>query len=189
MSKHYGLIGAHRTGKTTQAKKFAIPPAVKYLEIATAPMLADMGFNARDQYDIATRLTIQERLLDRVEPIYAEETCSVTDRTPIDFLIYTMADVVRDFPDCLEERMFKYKERAIKMYRDYFVSGCVIQPGIPIIDDLKSAPPSRAYITHLNTIALGIASELWINVMPVNLIDLEGRDEYLTNLFLSYDNC
>lgn len=189
MSKHYGLIGAHRTGKTTSAKKFAIPPHVQYLEIATSPMLVEMGYNARDQYDIGTRLLIQEQLLDRVEPLYANAPCSITDRTPLDFLIYMQADIVRDFPQELEERFEKYYLRCVQMYFDYFLCGCVIQPGIPIVDDLKSAPPSKAYIYHLNTLAVGIAEKLNICVMPDTILGLGERDEYLSDLFFSYHDC
>jgi hypothetical protein len=185
-NKHYGLIGAHRVGKTTSAQKFAVSPHIAYLQIDTNAIFVELGFNPKDQYDIETRLTIQEQLIERVEPQYRDNSCSITDRTPIDFLIYMLADVTRDFPSRLEERFAAYQKRCIDMYFQYFQRGCVIQPGIPIIDVAKSAPPSVAYIAHLNHIAVGLANALNIDVMPIHILDLEERDEYLTAIFLPY---
>lgn len=183
MSEHYGLIGAHRVGKTTLAKAFSVPLYLPYAEVSVSSLIYAAGYNPRDQYDIETRFAIQEHVLIRSCEIYDSKPCSIWDRTPIDFLMYMTADILRDFSPELEARFASFKQKCLEAHDRFFRDSCVIQPGIHIIDSETSAPPSPAYIDHLNLIVVGLANDLHYHVMPKDILDLQQRVDYLTDIF------
>lgn len=180
---HYGLIGAHRVGKTTLAKLFAERTGMPYIDVDVRGMIARAGFDPKTQYDIGTRLTIQTLLLDQFETLMEESPPSILDRTPIDFLMYMSADILRDFPADLEEPFEVYRRSCLDAYHKYFTEGCLIQPGIPLTEAATSAPASAAYINHLNWLVKGICKEELIPIMPRLVLDLEKRFEFLQPLF------
>ena len=89
------LIGPHRTGKTTTAKKIA----EEYDEFEFVPVSAyqiheDMGIAVGQDIDYNTRFELQRRLLDKFTRMslsaHKEGRNVVTDRSPMDFAAYTV---------------------------------------------------------------------------------------------------
>lgn len=176
-----GLCGAHRVGKSTTASEYADATGIKFLKTSTADVLKRIGFNAKDQYSIHQRLFAQEMVLDYLIEQWASTDSFVTDRTPFDVLAYMEADVLRDFPDELAPRLAAYKSKiydAMK-YFDYIV---LIQPGIEIVDDAKSAPPSVPYIEHLNNLLISYTIQNGTHTMPRFMTDLQARVDFLVNI-------
>lgn len=185
MVKHYGLIGAHRVGKTTLAKLFSQRTGIPYHDVDVRGMIAGLGYDPKTQYDIGTRLKIQMHLLDSFETMMEGLPTSVLDRTPIDFLMYMTADILRDFPPALERQFDIYSRSCLEVYNNHFSAGCLIQPGIPLVEAATSAPASAAYIKHLNFVVKGICANpisaffSTVFIMPEGMLDLELRFDYL----------
>ena len=92
------LCGAHRTGKTTLAKAFSNYSGMPFVQTGASHVFADMGLDPKVDYPLEVRLDIQKRILESFE-----KQCSsvktkhfITDRTPIDFMAYMMADIQRE---------------------------------------------------------------------------------------------
>ncbi|CAB4121763.1 AAA domain containing protein [uncultured Caudovirales phage] len=153
-----GLIGAHRTGKTTLAKAYAEEMEVPYVETSSSAVFERLGYSPKVDYDFGTRMIIQNAILDDAIVKYSQHTgMFVTDRTPIDMLAYTIADIQRQNLSLEQSREFiKYFHRCFEESNKRFMCLTLIQPGIEIVDAPGKAPANPAYMEHLNTIMLGL---------------------------------
>lgn len=153
-----GLIGAHRTGKTTLARAFSEETGITFAETSSSAVFKELGFDPQKDYDFKVRLFIQNRILDAAEAVYkASGVHYITDRTPLDMLAYTMADIQRSNLDTDDSAMFvDYLERCFEVTNRHFASLIVIQPGIPLVDDKDKAPCNMAYMEHINSLAMGL---------------------------------
>lgn len=191
--KHYGLLGAHRVGKTSLAKTFnSFHPSIPYTEFSVYNSLLKFGFNPKDHYDIRKRLYIQRNLLDDFSVFLSKvQHQSVFDRTPLDMLMYMQADVLRDFPSNLEMEYAKYYSDAIVLFDTYFCSGVIVQPGIPLVDVEKSASASPAYMEHCNSLCLAFSvnheEALDLVVMDRDCLSLVDRLYFLNEVW-GFDN-
>ena len=89
-----GLSGSHRVGKTTLAKLYAEKHGFAFVQTSVSAIFKELGLDPAQTYDFATRLTVQEEILKRLDKTFAEHAgqAAITDRTPLDFLAYTMGD-------------------------------------------------------------------------------------------------
>jgi hypothetical protein len=153
-----GLVGAHRTGKTTLAKAYAEETQVPYVETASSAVFERLGYSPKVDYDFTTRMIIQNAILDDAVAKYSQ--CAgtfVTDRTPIDMLAYTIADIQRENVTLEQSKEFtKYFHRCFEESNKRFMCLTLIQPAIEIVDAKGKAPANPAYMEHLNTIMLGL---------------------------------
>jgi len=156
-----GLSGAHRTGKSALARAFAKKHKLTFVETSASAVFQEMGLDPSVTYDFSTRLTIQEEILKRFDKLYASHTrsdMSITDRTPLDMLAYTMAEAIGD--TVLEEdqkRFEKYIQSCFDVLNKRFSTLIVIQPGIQIVAEEGKAALNNAYIEHLNSLILGLS--------------------------------
>lgn len=153
-----GLVGAHRTGKTTLAKAYAEETEVPFVETSSSAVFERLGYSPKVDYDFGTRMIIQNAILDDAVAKYAKHTgMFVTDRTPIDMLAYTMADVQRENLTLEQSEEFtKYFMRCFEETNKRFMCLMLVQPGIEIVDAPGKAPANPAYMEHLNTIMFGM---------------------------------
>ena len=94
-----GLCGTHRTGKSTLAKAYALAEGVPYLQTGATQVFLDMGLDPKVDYPLDVRIQIQKRILESFDKQYsAAGRDFITDRTPIDMMAYTLADVQRGIP-------------------------------------------------------------------------------------------
>ena len=81
------------------------------------------------------------------------------DRTPIDLAAYMLADVSRqEISPYTDREVAAYVESCLIVANSYFSGVVVIQPGIPIVEDLSKAPASFSYMEHINALCLGLVS-------------------------------
>ena len=177
-----GLCGAHRTGKTTLARVFAEKHGLAFVETSLSAIFKDMGYDPAEKFDFATRLTIQEEILKRTDAMYAAigAKLAITDRTPIDYIAYTLADAVGDaVPEALQERFAKYVQDCIDVTNKRFCALLVVQPGIQIVAEEGKAVLNKAYIEHLNALILGLTVDERIRpahfYLPRTMLEMEDR--------------
>jgi nicotinamide riboside kinase len=157
-----GLCGAHRTGKTTLAKAYALKSGATFLETSVSAINRELGFDLSKEHSFAERLDHQEKILARIDTIYGERAGEeiVTDRTPLDMIGYTMAEAHGDRVAAEDQARFaRYVQACIDVTNRRFGVLLLVQPGIPIIAEEGKAQPNEAYIEHLNTLILGLTAD------------------------------
>lgn len=176
-----GFCGAQRVGKSTLAKAVADKLGLPFIATPTKDILEHYGYNAREQYGLLDRFASQVMVLSHLQKVWEANEHAVFDRTPLDVLAYMEADVVRDFPPLLESNYADYRQQCLKL-ADLFDYIFLVQPGITIIDDPRSAPPSMAYMTHLNSLMYAYCAEAVCTnraVLPANVLPLTERVTYV----------
>lgn len=157
-----GLTGAHRVGKTTLAKGYAMKSGATYLNASVSAINRDLGFDCTKEHSFAERLNHQEKLLARVDAIYGEHAGEeiITDRTPLDMLAYTMAEAHGDRVAVEDQERFqRYVQNCIDVTNRRFGVLLLVQPGIPLVEEEGSGQANAAYIEHLNTLILGLTAD------------------------------
>jgi nicotinamide riboside kinase len=153
------LVGAHRTGKTTLAKAFALKSGVTFLETSVSAINRELGFDLTKEHSFAERLAHQELILERIDAIYARHAGEdyITDRSPLDMIAYTMAEAINDrVAEEDQGRFARYVQNCIDVTNRRFGILMLVQPGIPVIAEEGKAIANAAYIEHLNSIILGL---------------------------------
>ena len=175
-----GLAGAHRTGKTTVGERVAKDLDVPFVASSGSQVAKDMGLKVDVGMPILDRLAFQERVLEVFEERYAEHNgLFVTDRTPLDFAAYLIADWTSGKDAEIDQRVRAYIDECYAVTNRYFLHLSVIQPGIPYHSEPGKPAFNTSYQETLNTLILGLA---WddavtssIDVMPRNVLDLDTR--------------
>jgi hypothetical protein len=126
-----------------------------------------------------TRLRVQQQVLIAAEEVWqTEDQPFVTDRTPIDMMAYTLADI-QGSTDVDISEFERYMKRCFEVTNKYFDALIVLQPGIPLVHAEGKAALNRAYMEHLNAIVLGLCHDerLKCAVLCIkrDMTDLEDR--------------
>lgn len=153
-----GLVGAHRVGKTTLAKAYAEQTDIEFVQTDSTGVFKKYGMSPKVDYHFRERLFIQNKILEDAERRYkAANSDFITDRTPLDMLAYTLADVQRENTTMADAALLMdYIERCYEATNKHFASIIVVQPGIPIVDDPGKAPANPAYIEHIALLIMGL---------------------------------
>ena len=144
-----GLTGSHRTGKTTLAKAFGEKFEMHVCLTSASHVFQTLGYSPQEDYPIDIRLDIQEAILKDFARQYKEASdvsnrTFITDRTPIDLMAYTLADISRHaLSEELENRLARYVQGCLNLCNKYFSTLIVIQPGIELVADATKAPIGR----------------------------------------------
>jgi len=178
-----GLAGAHRVGKTTLAREFAKKHGLEFVQTSASQVFKDMGLDPAATHDFATRLAVQEEILNRFDALYAQHTradLAIADRTPLDMLAYTLADAIQNaVPAGLQGRFDSYIHRCFEVTNRRFAVLLVIQPGIELVAEEGKAAINSAYIEHLNSIVLGLSVDERVKAahfyIPRYMTSLEER--------------
>jgi hypothetical protein len=179
-----GIAGAHRTGKSTLAKEFATRNGWHFITSSASKVFANLGMDPAKTYSFDERLIVQEAILKNFELDYRSAplgVMSITDRTPLDLLAYTLAEVTGSTLNTQErrDRLTRYVNACVEATNCHFSALLVLQPGItPVVADGKGAMCPH-YIEHLNSIILGLAVDERIKpahfYIPRYMTDLEDR--------------
>lgn len=180
-----GIAGAHRTGKSTLAQEFADRYDCDFLETSVSSVFEEMGLDPAVTYDFATRLKVQRAILKHLDRVYGQaedDLNTVTDRTPLDLLLYTYADVQNDnLTDEDAAALEQYTIDCIEVLNRRFNMVMIVQPGIKLVPAPGKASLNTAYIEHLNLLALGLMSDERIKIrvayIPREMTDLDERCE------------
>jgi hypothetical protein len=172
-----GLAGAHRTGKTSLARESTRALGLPFAETSISDVFFALGMDPAEPMDFKTRFMVQSVILKTcIEKWSGYKGAFLSDRTPIDMLAYTMADIQGKTLDKTGEHlMAKYFADCINATNRHFGSILLVQPGIPIVPAPGKAALSRGYIEHLNTVIAGLLVRKDINTQ-VSFIRRETLD-------------
>lgn len=183
-----GLCGAHRTGKTSLARNFAQKQGIPFIETSVSKIWFELGYDPAVTYDFNTRLMVQEEILKRIDAKLAQYAGQefVTDRTPLDMAAYTLADAIGDrVPSTAQKRLKDYLQACFDSTNKRFGVICLIQPGIPLVDEPGKAVMNEAYIEHLNSLIFGLTVDERVTshhfYMPRAIVDMQERIDALTS--------
>lgn len=191
-----GLLGAHRTGKSTLMNAFVKKyPAVKATSFNISGWQKSLGFASSIQnqsFDI--RMQIQEHLyiafdkhlesLRTQDSVLRQESLYISDRTPLDLIGYTMIHANGNISKEQSDWLLDYVDKCIKLTNKYYDKLILIQPGItPVKDTDTSAEPILGFMEHLNAIYLSYMIDNRVTpqklIMPRDLLDLQQRVEFI----------
>lgn len=181
-----GLCGAHRTGKSTLARRFAQAQGIPFVATSISAVFEQVGLDPKAEYPMEVRLLTQELILKTLEGQYAQAAKTsrmfVTDRTPIDMASYMIADVQRSTLFDQEKHALAvcdYVDRCIKSTAQFFSVVVLVQPGIKVIEADGKAPGCPAFMEHLNLLQIGLLGDSRNLVpryqIPRAMTDLEQR--------------
>lgn len=177
-----GLVGAHRTGKTTLAEAYAKKSGATLVKMEIGTLQKELGYDSSNQsYDFDTRMTIQEHLLRRFDEIYSsiKGLDAVCDRTPLDLIGYAMLAVTDDLSDAQGARLTQYVTDCVNLTNERFTSLVLLQPGVPLTSSDTSAKSVLALMEKLNLIYLGTFSDERLIVphfyIPRAMLDINLR--------------
>lgn len=183
-----GLIGVHGTGKTTLAQEVADKLGYHFCKTSTSDVYKRLGKDPAVRMTFDERLEVQYAILNelRVEwQSYAGEN-AITDRTPIDLMGYTLADV--DTYDKLTEKqeamLSYYLGNCLGTYVKFF-DKLVVLPNQCFVEgstDKLRANLSWGYSYKLDTILRGILSANGIEFTAIRSSNLADRVEEIRAL-------
>lgn len=183
-----GLIGVHGTGKTTLAKEVADKLGYHFCQTSTSDVYKRLGKDPSVRMTFDERLDCQYEILNelRVEwQSYAGENV-IADRTPIDLMAYTLADV--DSYDALtqrqEGRLSYYLGNCLGTYVKFFDKVAVLpfhSFKLEKTDKLR-ANLSWGYGFKLDALLRGILAAHGIEFTAIRSLDLAERVEEIRAL-------
>lgn len=179
MTGGIGLCGSHRTGKTTLAGEIAAATGRVFVRTTTSDVFAANGLDPAEPMDFVTRLWIQDKVVECAEQIWqAAPPRFISDRTPIDMMAYTLADI-RGETRVDFVALESYMDRCFEATNRYFDELVVVQPAIPLVLEQGKAALNRAYMEHLNLLILGLCADerqrCRVKIIPRRVIDLAAR--------------
>lgn len=158
-----GMCGAHRTGKTTLAMELSQLTGKQFVRTRVTEIFKQHGLHAAQDMDFETRLNIQYRILEACEEDWQKaEADFITDRTPVDFLAYTLGDI-QGKTTVNYESFDTYFNRCIDLSNRLFHTLIVLQPGIPLTEAEGKAALNKAYIEHINSLIIGLCHDQRVN--------------------------
>jgi len=179
MLGNIGICGAHRTGKSTLAEKLARTLGIPFVQTTTSQVFAEAGLDPSQPMDFGTRLLIQQKVLAAGEAVWSSSNQPfVSDRTPIDMMAYTLADIqgttVVDF-----SQLSAYLQQCFATTNRFFRHLFVVQPGIPLVHAQGKAALNPAYIEHINALVIGLCQDsrlsCTVQLLPRSAVDLSER--------------
>ncbi|MGH9801230.1 MAG: AAA family ATPase [Blastocatellia bacterium] len=189
-----GLCGAHRTGKTTLATELAQLTGKQFVRTRVTEIFAQHGLHAAQVMDFETRLGIQYRILEACESDWQNAgTDFITDRTPVDFLAYTLGDVQGKTPvnQANYSDFNRYVERCFDLTNSFFDTLVILQPGIPLAEAEGKAALNKAYIEHINSLVIGLGNDERVRceVLTIgrNITDLNERIRIVSEVVSQFD--
>ena len=178
------LFGAHRTGKTSLAKEFAEATRIPFVQSTVSKDMKNLNVATDTAFEMQKRLETQEKIFESYKNLMSDKVALVTDRSPLDFALYTILEVSNNFPNDVEliSRYQNYLDSCIQESKK-FDKIYLLQPGIEIVKEGGKGNSVKPVIDKLNLIALGLASKLETNIViiPGYILNLSQRVEFLLN--------
>ena len=167
MAKLIGVIGATGTGKTTLCENAGYP----FIKTDVSGVYKEMGLDPKLPMDLLTRLKVQRAILRKHESMwrdqllkYAKALTVVTDRTPICFMAYTLAEIsgYRELTAEEEVAVTDYLQACDNALEDYF-DGMFHLAGRPfavnVADGKVRATQNFGYHSHYQALSIGLTTE------------------------------
>lgn len=148
-----GFCGSHRTGKTTLAKALAEKYGYEFIDGSATRVFDRFNVLPNQLLSVSKRFEIQIALLDDYLERVVGRTHFVTDRTPLDYIAYTMAemstaacsadDMVRD------EQVEFFIEHCQRSMASTLDAAILVPPAIPVVFAEGKGHMSKTYINHV----------------------------------------
>ncbi|MCJ8601056.1 AAA family ATPase [Klebsiella pneumoniae] len=193
-SLRIGLCGAQGTGKTTLARIAAQSLMVPFIQTNVADILRRNGVvSCRSEMPVMERLALQEIILNGIVDALPREGEFITDRTPLDVMMYTLS-WLPPFPDEeVSEAVKSLLDRCVDATDDHFSLITQLHPGIELprkeFERTDRAPLNFACCTREDALLTGIIrrySRFILNCrltsIPVSVVRLDMRVNALEKL-------
>ncbi|RKZ67835.1 MAG: AAA family ATPase [Candidatus Parabeggiatoa sp. nov. 3] len=186
MTHRIGLCGSHRTGKTTLAEAISKQTGIPLIKTSTSAVFEQHGLHPAQALDFKTRLWIQHCVIEAAVPIWqqAEKGIFITDRTPIDFMAYTLADI-QGATEVDSGELETYLARCFEVTNQFFTKLVILQPAIKLVYEPGKAALNKAYMEHLNMLIFGISHDERLKcstlVIKRHITHLDQRIETVLN--------
>ncbi len=172
-----GISGSHRSGKTTLATALSKEIEIPLLKTSSSSVFKQHGLHPAQSLDFKTRLWIQHRIIEAAIKVWRQPNF-VTDRTPIDFMAYTLADI-QGATDVNFAELEAYLTYCFEVTHQFFTKIIILQPAIPLIYEEGKAALNRAYMEHLNSLIQGLCHDERLKcpsfLIKRHITSLEGR--------------
>ncbi|SUE95870.1 Uncharacterised protein [Ectopseudomonas mendocina] len=184
-----GISGVHGTGKTSLAREAAEKLGFHFCKTSVADVYKRLGKDPSVRMTFDERMECQYEILNelRVEWLsYAGEN-AIADRTPLDLMVYALADV--DTYDVLtkqqEAKLSYYLGNCLGTYVKFF-DKIVVTPNVvlakPGETDKVRANASWGYCYKYDALLRGILSQHSIEFTSIRSLDLAERVEEIRAL-------
>ena len=189
-----GFVGSHRVGKSTTAEEWARRHGFNYVPFSVSGVIKSFGHSSEEEVSFERRLQIQQAVLDTYIEQFSgldKKGVFVTDRTPLDFYAYMMADILRasipsDNPSLQSKTLAYFENCKSSMWSDALdlKHACFINPAIELVHDAKSAncPVYQLHIHHLtHDVFKKLAQPALCNYIqiPTRTVELNARLDYI----------
>lgn len=178
-----GLIGAHRTGKTTLAKLLAAKLNIGLAPSGISKIAKEHAFDMDNDFrDNPLRFVMQQEIQRHLDHSALENF--ISDRTPIDAAAYQMCDMrANSGSPALQEAVLQYVDEAVRMTDANYDTVILIQPGLPFKQDDGKPGANLAYQEHHNLVCKGLMDDLSIpwGIIERDNLDLLDRAKAITN--------
>lgn len=181
----YGITGSHGSGKTTLAKALADSLGVDFMPSDITGIAKSLGYDPVAPMTLNERIVMQQRILEAFTKKLDDlaGTATVIDRTPIDMMAYTLAEVGMYSHMFLtpeeKEQLNDYSLACLRLARTKFYAFILTNP-LPIYEeDMKRPAFNPSYQHHLHFLIRGILTQTYEDELILDLreIDLERRVE------------
>ena len=184
-----GFTGAHRTGKTTLAKRLAVDLRLPYVPSISSKVYQDIGIDPSKTPSFSDRLNVQNRILTAQSNLWESQESFVTDRTPYDFVMYLLADINNNINNTTElaegfntQEIVEYITYCQSLCDSYFSNIILVEPAIDLVPEAGKANSNQLYIDHLNALIKGLTIEKAnVKLLPKNIVELDSRVNWVKN--------
>lgn len=182
----YGLVGAHRSGKTTLAKQLAEDLGIDFHATSTTEVAKRHGFDPVAPMTLEERIRMQIVLLqDHCEQIAKLPRPLIVDRTPIDYLAYTLAEVdmmshMLASPEVLE-MINKFTTACLNATRMNYDCLYYLSPLDQYVAEPGKPAPNPAYQRHIALLIQGALMELHgqVDHALIRATDFNFRNDWI----------
>lgn len=184
----FGLAGTHRSGKTTTAKHVAQRLGLDFHDGSFGKLAARLGYNSVEAMTPEARIEMQEKCLAlHLADLQALPRPCITDRTPLDFIAYAVAEIGMHsgVSENVSRRVDPYVENCLRVTKGHYGGVALLKP-LPVYKNEEGKPSSCiGYQTHVQLLIEGalfrLRGEMSIGI--VSGFDLESRVQQVSGLF------
>lgn len=150
-----------------------------FFQCSTTDLMREIGVEPVANLSIPERLKGQNHLLTRfLELLHAAPRPLITDRTPLDFIGYTLGEVTMHGVAPEHDALIQdYVDRCLEATRTHFDMIVMLRPLPSYEVDPTKPPPSRAYQTLVQSIIEGSAMMIkpYVGLCVADTTDLDER--------------
>lgn len=179
-----GIAGPHRSGKTTLAEAISNETGMALVLTSAGDVCKSLGIDPSAPMNFATRMKLQHAILDSAVAMWQQERGAfVSDRTPIDFLGYTLADItMKEAASDVDWAMLKkYMGDCFEAMNRFFGVAVLLPPALPLVHspEKPTGAMNRSYIEHLTQVMRGLVYDdrclVRVFLLSDKTVDLRDR--------------